>query len=122
MPKGEFRWMVKCVKPFLFDHAAVTRKLRSCGEIVEKHALPLRNIYLLIQERRQQAANNNERRRTRPRFTTQGENDQKQARPDLSFGNTKLVACCLTDGQSVYGECGDNDKSSKRGETAGLNR
>jgi hypothetical protein len=36
------------VRPFLFDHAAVTRKLRSSGEGEEKPALPLRNIYLLM--------------------------------------------------------------------------
>jgi hypothetical protein len=35
-----------CVRPFLFDHAAVTRKLRTSGEEEEKHRLPLRNIYL----------------------------------------------------------------------------
>jgi hypothetical protein len=57
-----------------------------------------------------------------PRMERTTMNSQKQARPDLSFGNAKLIACCLTDEQSVYSECGDDDKSSKRGETAGLKR
>jgi hypothetical protein len=36
-----------CSKPLLFDHAAVTKRWRRSGEIEEKRAFPLRNIYLI---------------------------------------------------------------------------